>query len=80
MENFDDYINRVLLLAAIVSLVIGIISEGFPNGLVEGLSIIIALLIIIVVNSVNNYISERRLAGLINLAEQQEVAVYRGSS
>lgn len=80
MENFDDYINRVLCLAAIVSLVIGIITEGFPNGLVEGLSIIVALLIIIIVNSVNNYISERRLASLVNLAEQQEVAVYRGSS
>jgi Ca2+-transporting ATPase len=38
-----------------------------------------ALLIIVVVNSGNNYVSERRLANLVKLANKQEVAVYRGS-
>lgn len=32
------------------------------------------------VNSGNNWISERRLAALVNLSEQQDVAVQRGSS
>jgi len=40
----------------------------------------IALTIIIVVNSTNNYLSERRLAELIKLSEAQEVVVYRGSN
>lgn len=79
MENFDDTINKILCGAAIVSLIIGVIKDGFPEGLIEGTSILIALNIIIVVNSVNNYISERRLADLVNLAEKQEVAVYRNS-
>jgi len=48
--------------AAVVSIVIGIIQHGFPDGMLEGTSILIALLIIIVVNSGNNYVSERRLA------------------
>lgn len=39
----------------------------------------IALNIIIIVNSGNNYLSEKRLADLVNLSEKQEVAVYRGS-
>ena len=68
MENFDDSINRILLAAAIVSLIIGIVKDGFPGGLIEGTSIIIALNIIIFVNSVNNYRSERKLAELVNLA------------
>lgn len=80
MENFEDYINQVLLGASLVSMVIGCIQEGFPEGLVEGTSILIALFIIIVVNSGNNYISERRLADLVNLSEKQEVAVYRNST
>jgi magnesium-transporting ATPase (P-type) len=56
-ENFDDPINVILLLAAIVSVVIGLIKSGFPDGLIEGTSIMIALLIIIVVNSANNWVS-----------------------
>jgi P-type Ca2+ transporter type 2C len=53
---------------------------GIPEGLIEGTSILIALTIIIVVNSGNNWVSERRLADLVNLSEKQEVAVYRNSS
>jgi len=80
MENFDDTINKILLAAAIVSIIIGLIKEGFPEGMIEGTSILIALNIIIVVNSGNNYISERRLADLVNLSEKQDVAVFRGST
>jgi magnesium-transporting ATPase (P-type) len=79
MENFDDKINLVLLAAAGVSLAIGLLKEGFPEGMIEGSSICIALLIIIVVNSGNNYISERRLADLVKLADKQQVAVYRNN-
>lgn len=38
----------------------------------------IALLIIIVVGSGNNYISERKLAKLVETANEQNVAVYNG--
>jgi Ca2+-transporting ATPase len=47
--------------------------------MIEGVSIMVSLMIIIVVNSGNNYISEMRLADLVSLSEVQEVAVYRGS-
>ena len=59
MENFNDPINVVLCIAAVVSIIIGLVREGFPEGLTEGLSIMIALVIIFVVNSANNYASER---------------------
>lgn len=68
MENFDDKINQILLIAAIVSIIIGLLKEGFPEGLIEGSSIMISLCIIIVVNSGNNYISEKRLAALVGLS------------
>ena len=80
MENFDDPINRVLAVAAVVSLIIGVVKDGVPGGLIEGTSIIIALTIIIVVGSVNNYRSERKLAELVSLAAKQEVRVYRGAA
>ena len=59
MENFNDPINVILCGAAVVSIIIGIIREGFPDGLTEGCSIMIALVIIFVVNSGNNYKAER---------------------
>jgi Ca2+ transporting ATPase len=80
LENFEDPINRVLLAAALVSLVIGLYKEGFPEGLIEGTSIAIALVIICSVTSVNNWVSEKRLAELVALSDQQEVAVCRGGS
>jgi len=41
---------------------------------------LIALSIIIVVNSGNNYMAERRLANLLELSEKTSCAVFRGSS
>jgi Ca2+-transporting ATPase len=41
---------------------------------------LIALNIIIFVNSGNNYLSEKRLADLVNLSEKQMVGVWRGSN
>lgn len=79
LENFDDFINKVLLAASLVSLVIGLYKEGFPHGLIEGTSIAIALVIICTVTSINNYVSEKRLAELIAMSDLQEVTVYRGS-
>jgi len=77
MENFEDEINRILLGASVVSLIIGGIQHGFPEGLLEGVSIMIALCIIIVVGSGNNYASEKRLAKLVAMADKQNVPVYR---
>jgi P-type E1-E2 ATPase len=69
-----------LCAAAVVSIIIGIVQHGLPEGLIEGTSILIALNIIIFVNSGNNYLSEKRLADLVNLSQKQFVAVNRGSS
>ena len=73
MENFHDTINIILLVAAIVSLAIGILKNGFPDGLINGASILIALLIIIVIGSGNNYNSERRLAKIVASSNEQTV-------
>lgn len=70
----------MLLVAALVSVVIGEIQHPFTaKGLLEGVSIAVALTIIIVVTSTNNYISEKRLADLVALSDKQEVPVFRGS-
>jgi magnesium-transporting ATPase (P-type) len=51
MDNFNDPINVILLIAALVSAVIGLIKEKSAEGLIEPSSIMVALLIIISVGS-----------------------------
>lgn len=58
LENFEDRILQILLLAATVALIIGVIQHGL-EGCVEGLSIFIAVFIIVAVTAGNNYIKEK---------------------
>ena len=80
MENFDDPINVVLCVAAVVSMAIGIYQEGFPDGLTEGVSICVALVIIFVVNSANNWKAEKQLASMMMKCEASKIGVFRGST
>ena len=68
-----------MLTATVVSIVIGCIKDGFPAGLIDGVSIFLALSIISAVNSVNNIVSENKLRDLISISKVQEVGVFRNS-
>lgn len=56
LDNFEDLMLRVLCAAAVISLVLGIASEGIKKGWMEGTSILVAVVIIISVTAGNNYI------------------------
>lgn len=47
---------KVLCAAAIISLILGIATEGLREGWIEGMSIICAVIIIVSVTSFNNYV------------------------
>jgi Ca2+ transporting ATPase len=59
---------RVLCVAAVVSLVLGIATEGLEHGWMEGTSILLAILIIVTVTSGNNYIKEQQFKKLNEVA------------
>lgn len=63
-ENFEDFILKVLIGAAAVSLILGIINEGLAKGWIEGVSIFVAIAIILVVNTSNNYVREKQFQEL----------------
>lgn len=56
LENFEDDMLKILCVAAFVSLVLGIISEGIEHGWMEGASILAAVVIIVSVTSGNNWV------------------------
>ena len=68
LENFEDRILQILLLAATVALIIGVIQFGWAHGWVEGCSIYIAIVIIVSVTAGNNYIKEKQFQKLVSKA------------
>jgi magnesium-transporting ATPase (P-type) len=59
MEQFEDEILRLLLLAATVSLGIGIWKEGLSKGWYEGVTIYLAIIIIVSVTAANDYVKDK---------------------
>ncbi len=55
---------RILLGAALVSLIIGVATEGLAKGWIEGLAIFIAIGIIVSVTATNDYIKEKQFRAL----------------
>lgn len=54
LAPFEDKIMKILSAAAIISLICGYIQHG-TEGLMEGVSIVIAIVIILVVTATNDY-------------------------
>ena len=78
VDNFKDTTLQILSAAALVSLVLGIYTQGWRLGWLEGISIIIAVTIIVTVTTLNNYYKEQQFLKLNAMAKQKNVNVYRG--
>lgn len=68
---------RVLCVAAIISLILGIATEGIEHGWYEGASILLAIVIIVTVTSGNNWVKEQQFKKLNEVAERKFVNVIR---
>lgn len=77
LENFEDDMLKILCVAAVVSLILGIATEGIETGWLEGTSILVAVVIIVSVTSGNNYIKEQQFKKLNEVAERKYVNVVR---
>ena len=68
---------KILCASAVVSLVLGIATEGLSKGWLEGASILAAVIIIITVTAGNNYVKEKQFQKLNAVAEKKNVNVIR---
>jgi Ca2+ transporting ATPase len=50
---------QILSAAAFVQLTIGVIKEGWAHGWIEGVAILLAIVIIVSITAVNNYMKEK---------------------
>jgi calcium-translocating P-type ATPase len=76
-EKFDDTTLKILIVAAAVSLVLGLY-ENPKEGWMEGTAILIAILLVVLVGAVNDYFKEKQFEALSKVASEKTVTVVRG--
>lgn len=76
VDTFDDATLQILIVAAIVSLVIGIYDDP-ATGYVEGMAILAACLIVSVVTALNDYQKESQFRELSAANDEVDVVVVR---
>lgn len=59
-EVFEDFILKVLCVAAVISTSLGVIKDGWAHGFQEGMGIVFAILIIVIVSVGNDYAKEKK--------------------
>lgn len=68
---------RILCAAAVISLILGIATEGLEHGWMQGASILVAVVIIVTVTSGNNWVKEQQFKKLNAIANRKNVNVIR---
>ena len=77
-ESLEDTILRILIVAAIFSLILGMVFEGVKTGWVEGFAILIAVMIVSLVTAVNDYQKELQFRNLQGKIESEhKISVIR---
>lgn len=80
-EALEDTILRILIVAALVSLVLGMVIESVETGWIEGFAILVAVAVVSLVTALNDWQKEkqfRQLQGKID--QEQTVDVIRGGN
>lgn len=75
-ECFEDLTLKILIGAAAVSLVVGTI-ESPKDGWLEGVAILMAITIVVLVTSINNYLKEKQFQKLNEEAQERGITVIR---
>ena len=78
MEPFEDQMLKILTVAAVVSFICGYLQHGW-QGMLEGASILMAILIILVVTAVNEYSQEKQFQALRKKQDEATVVVWRNN-
>jgi Ca2+ transporting ATPase len=77
-EALEDTILRILVVAALISLVLGMVFESVETGWIEPFAILIAVAIVSLVTALNDWQKEKQFRELQNkIDSNQEIAVIR---
>ena len=77
---FEDFILKVLCVAAVVATVVGIYNDGFALGWIDGVSILVAIIIIIIVTVGNDLAKEAKFQELMQQSDFMQARVRRNDT
>lgn len=77
-ETLSDRTLILLLVAAAISLAVGMATEGVETGWKDGLAVIVAVAIIVAITVINDYQKERQFRALNEKKNDRQVNVVRG--
>ena len=77
-KNFEDELIRLMAVAGLVSLVLGVLTEGLKWGWIEGMSIFFAVALVIFLSSINDYAHEKSFQLFKGKLGLKLIRVYRG--
>lgn len=76
-KNFEDELIKLMIFAGVISLVLGVITEGLRWGWIEGFSIFSAVALVIFLSSINDYANEKSFQLIKGKTEKASARVYR---
>ena len=76
---FEDFILKVLMVAAVVATAVGIYNDGWEIGWIDGVSILVAIVIIVVVTVSNDMAKEKKFQELMQRSDVTTACVRRGN-
>mmetsp|Transcript_46009 Transcript_46009/g.75054 ORF Transcript_46009/g.75054 Transcript_46009/m.75054 type:complete len:1069 (-) Transcript_46009:310-3516(-) len=79
-DALHDFTLIILLIAAAISLVLGLVFEDRETGWIEGVAIIVAVLVVVLVSSVNDYQKEKQFRALSAVRNNKPVKVLRAET
>ena len=71
LDSLEDEILRVLILAATVSMIIGMCKEGISTGWLDGATIYLAVIIIVSITAGNDYMKEKQFQKLMDVRKKR---------
>ena len=77
LECFEDIMLRVLLIASIISLAIGLLKDGIKTGWIEGTAIFFAVFLVVTISSYMNYQKQEQFLRLNRENKLKKVLVIR---
>lgn len=77
LNCFEDPMLRILLIASIVSLIIGVAKDGLKTGWIEGTAIFFAVFLVVTISSYMNYQETEQFLKLSREARLKKVLVIR---
>ncbi len=79
-DVFEDFILKVLCVAAVVAMAVGIYNDGLALGWIDGTSIIVAIVIIVVVTVANDLAKESKFQELMMRSDVMSARVRRNDT